>query len=42
VPLDVTLPSDPRVRGLVVTPHALDRYDRLSLPSEHAEEKGKP
>jgi hypothetical protein len=24
------LPNDPRVRDLVVTPHALDRYDRLS------------
>lgn len=28
-PLDVVLPDDPRVRDLVVTPHALDRYDRL-------------
>jgi hypothetical protein len=29
-PLDVVLPDDPRVRDLVVTPHALDRYDQLS------------
>jgi hypothetical protein len=28
--LDVVLPDDPRVRDLVVTPHALDRYDQLS------------
>lgn len=28
--VDVVLPNDPRVRDLVVTPHALDRYDRLS------------
>lgn len=27
--LDATLPDDPRVRGLRVTPHALDRYDEL-------------
>ena len=42
VPLEVTLPSDPRVRGLVVTPHPLDRYDRLSLPSDPAEKQVKP
>jgi transposase len=29
-PLDVVLPDDPRVRDLIVTPHSLDRYDRLS------------
>lgn len=28
--LDIVLPDDPRVRDLVVTPHALDRYDQLS------------
>jgi transposase len=27
--LDATLPADPRVRDLRVTPHALDRYDEL-------------
>ena len=27
--LDATLPDDPRVRDLRVTPHALDRYDEL-------------
>jgi hypothetical protein len=28
--VDVVLPDDPRVRDLVVVPHSLDRYDRLS------------
>lgn len=41
VPLDVTLPSDPRVRGLVVTQHSLDRYDRLGS-SDPAEKQVKP
>jgi hypothetical protein len=27
--LPVALPDDPRVRDLVVTPHALDRYDPI-------------
>jgi hypothetical protein len=27
--LPVQLPDDPRVRDLVVTPHALERYDDL-------------
>jgi transposase len=30
---DVVLPDDPRVRDLVVTPHALDRYDQLAADS---------
>jgi transposase len=30
VPVEVVLPDDPRVRDLVVTPHALDRYDDLA------------
>lgn len=30
--LDATLPDDPRVRDLRVTPHALDRYDELYAP----------
>jgi transposase len=42
VPLEVTLPSDPRIRTLVVTPHALDRYDRLSQPSDPAANQVKP
>lgn len=42
VPLEVTLPSDPRIQGLVVTPHALDRYDRLSQSSDPAEKQVKP
>lgn len=29
-PVDVVLPDDPRVRDLIVTPHALDRYDQLA------------
>lgn len=32
IPLDVALPDDPRVRDLTVTPHSLDRYDRLGRP----------
>ena len=36
-PLDVVLPDDPRVRDLVVTPHALDRYDQLSGNSSDIE-----
>lgn len=28
-PVDVVLPDDPRVRDIVVTPHALERYDEL-------------
>jgi len=42
VPLDVTLPSDPRVQNLVVTPHSLDRYDRLAVSGDSAEKKVKP
>ncbi|HEX5612759.1 MAG TPA: IS21 family transposase [Burkholderiales bacterium] len=30
VPIDVVLPDDPRVRDLVLTPHALESYDRLA------------
>jgi hypothetical protein len=33
VPVEVVLPDDPRVRDLVVTPHALDRYDELARDS---------
>jgi len=29
VPIDVILPSDPRVQSIVVTQHSLARYDRL-------------
>lgn len=32
--LDVTLPDDPRVRDLRVTPHALGSYDDLAKPTE--------
>jgi transposase len=41
VPLDVTLPSDPRVQGLIVTQHSLERYDRLG-GSNPAEKQVKP
>lgn len=36
-PVQVVLPSDPRVRDLVVTPHSLARYDRLSGGSSETE-----
>lgn len=29
-PVDIPLPDDPRVRDLVVTPHALETYDQLN------------
>jgi hypothetical protein len=29
-PIAVALPKDPRVRDLVVNPHALDTYDQLA------------
>jgi transposase len=29
IPLDMPLPDDPRVRDVTVTPHALERYDRI-------------
>ena len=35
-PVPVTLPDDPRVRDLVVTPHALASYDALHTPTEEA------
>ena len=30
IPIDVILPDDSRVRDLVLTPHALESYDRLA------------
>jgi transposase len=42
VPLDIALPSDPRVQSLVVTPHSLERYDALSASADPAEMKAKP
>jgi hypothetical protein len=41
VPLEVTLPADPRVQNLVVTPHSLERYDRLAEVVEPAEKQVK-
>jgi transposase len=37
VPVPVVLPDDPRVRDIVVTPHALDRYDNLGKTSDTGE-----
>jgi len=34
-PIPVQLPDDPRVRNLVVRPHALETYDRLREDSSH-------
>jgi len=42
VPIEVTLPNDPRVHGLVVTPHSLDRYDRLGRLTDPAQKKVQP
>jgi len=39
-PLHVVLPDDPRVRDLFVTPHSLDRYDRISAGSADIDEEG--
>lgn len=39
VPIEVTLPSDPRVQNLVVTPHSLDRYDQLGQASDPLQKK---
>jgi transposase len=42
VPIEVTLPNDPRVHGLVVTPHSLEPYDRLGQLDHSREKKAKP
>lgn len=42
VPLDITPHSDPRVAGLVVTSHSLDRYDALGRVDEVTEKKALP
>ena len=42
VPIEITLPNDPRVHGLVVTPHSLDRYDRLGQLTDPAQKKVQP
>lgn len=36
--IEATLPDDPRVRDLRVTPHALDRYDELYAKREESEQ----
>lgn len=41
VPIEITLPADPRVQNLVVTPHSLERYDRLGQ-TDPADKKVKP
>jgi len=35
-PLPPTLPDDPRVRGLAVSPPDLKRYDDLTQPPQHS------
>ncbi len=42
VPLQISLSSDPRVQNLVVTPHNLDRYDRLGDDHDSAEKRVLP
>lgn len=42
VPIEVTLPDDPRVRGLLVTPHSLERYDRIGDAGDVNEGQVKP
>jgi hypothetical protein len=42
IPIEVTLPDDPRVRGLVVTPHSLERYDRIGETADASERPEKP
>jgi len=39
VPIEPPLPEDPRVRGLVVTQHSLERYDQLGRETNPAERK---
>lgn len=40
VPLEISLPNDPRVQSLVVTPHSLDRYDRLGRSTDSTGREG--
>jgi hypothetical protein len=42
IPIEITLPSDPRVQNLVVTPHSLERYDELGAAADPAEKKAQP
>ena len=42
IPLEPCLSSDPRVRDLVVTPHALERYDQLGADAELDDKQVKP
>jgi hypothetical protein len=37
-PLAVALPDDPRVRDLVVVPHALSRYDAIHAQPDQEEQ----
>ncbi len=41
VPIEIALSSDPRVQSLVVTPHSLDRYDRLGDVADSSEKQVK-
>ena len=42
VPIEITLPNDPRVHSLVVTPHSLEPYDRLGQLGNSSENGAKP
>jgi transposase len=42
VPIGICLSSDPRVQNLVVTPHSLERYDRLGGDADSSEKQVKP
>ncbi len=38
-PVEITLPDDPRIRDVVVKPHALETYDQLEQEGEDADEE---
>lgn len=40
IPLEVVLPNDPRVRDIVLTPHALGSYDRIGRSDHSAPGEG--
>lgn len=39
VPIEVSVSTNPQAQALVVTPHSLDRYDRLGDPADSAEKQ---
>lgn len=42
IPMPVTLPDDPRVQGLVVVPHRLERYDQLGQNADSEAKQVEP